>query len=94
MQIQFHVGEVPVEFGRNCFTGRTVLRVAGQTVLLASPFNPLNHFTLARKHEWRYQVDTHEVVVEKTRPLLMAGLRPQSYRVLVDGKVIAERAGY
>jgi len=46
------------------------------------------------KRQWHFSVDGHAVIIEKERPLLLAGLRPQTYRVFVDGKFVLERNGF
>jgi len=38
--------------------------------------------------------DRAQGYVEKERPLLFAGLRPQTYRVFVDGQLVHEQSGY
>ena len=43
----------------------------------------------------RYQVSVgdsehHSIVIEKRKPLAWGGIRKQSFRVLVDGKLVAE----
>jgi hypothetical protein len=40
---------------------------------------------------WTFTVGTrgrHAVVIEKKRPLLVAGARPHTYRVMVDGRCV------
>ena len=94
MRIQFDVADTPAEFRRDWFTGRVELRVAGQNISLQSALNPTTHFSLSLTEVWRHHVVGHEVVIEKVRPLLLAGLRPHAYRVLVDGQLVAEQRGY
>jgi hypothetical protein len=52
------------------------------------------HFTLSMKDQWVALAGDRDVMVEKIRPLFFAGLRPQTYRMLVDGELVAERRGY
>jgi hypothetical protein len=35
-----------------------------------------------------------DVVIEKDRPSLLAGVRPQTYRIFVDGKLVQEQNGF
>jgi hypothetical protein len=37
------------------------------------------------------QAEKHAVTIEKTRKLLLAGFRPSTYRVLVDGQLLLTR---
>nr|CAP47709.1 putative integron gene cassette protein [uncultured bacterium] len=46
---------------------------------------------------WRARVGTsepHELLIEKTRPRWLAGLRPHTVRVFLDKKLIHERSGF
>jgi len=36
--------------------------------------------------------ERHEVLIEKRRPLLYAGFRPQVVRVFIDGQLLSEYA--
>ena len=94
MRIEFSIDGVRAEFRRNCFTGRAELVFDDHVIPIESPLNPRTHCSLKLKCEWRHRMGSHEVVIEKTRPRFMAGLRPQSYRVLVDEQVVEERVGY
>jgi hypothetical protein len=91
MRIPFEVAGIPVEFRRNCFSGRAELLVGGEAVLLQSPLNPLSHFSLSLTRVWRQWVGDNEVLVEMVRPLLFAGFRPFVYRVFVDDQVTGRR---
>ncbi len=47
--------------------------------------------------KWEFEVgdeERHEIRIEKERARLVAGLRPQKYRVFVDGRLINEHHGY
>jgi len=94
MRIAIEVGGQPVEFQRNWFTGATSLRVAGARQQLQDPLDPSTHFALSLVQRWQCRVAEHAVVIEKQRPRLFAGFRPQTFRILVDGQVVAERSGY
>jgi hypothetical protein len=94
MRIPFEVGGTPVEFRRNWFTGGARLWVAGADIPLQSAFDPATHYSMSLTRVWRQQVEGQEVVIEKVRPLFLAGFRRHCYRVLVDGQVVAERRGY
>ena len=86
-----------IEFSRNCFTGAMLALVDGQRVARQSPFSLHTHFSLTTKQRYEFSVgktETHKVVLEKERPWLVAGFRPQTYRVFVDGQLVHEQSGY
>jgi len=86
-----------IEFCRNYFTGALRALVDGRRIALQSPFSPFTHFSFTRKRHYEFSVgktETHEVVLEKERPLLIAGFRRQTYRVFVDGELVHEQNGY
>jgi len=94
MQIEFTLDGTVAEFRRNWFTGRAELRIDGKVELLQNPLDPGTHFRLSLTKSWLRQYKGHRVVIEAIRPLLLPGFRPHTYRVLVDGAVVAERHGY
>jgi hypothetical protein len=94
MRITIDIDGQPVEFQRNWFTGSTTLRVAGAEQQLQDPLDPSTHFALRLTQRWQCRVASHAVVIEKQRPRMFAGFRPQTYRILVDGKLVAEQTGY
>jgi hypothetical protein len=94
MRIPFDVDGAPVEFHRSWFTGRADLVVNGEVVPLQSALDPTTHVSLSLTQVWRHQIGKSEVVIEKTRPLLLAGFRPHTYRILVNEKVKAEQTGF
>jgi hypothetical protein len=94
MQIEFTLDGAVAEFRRNCFTGRAELRIDGKVELLQNPLNPGTHFQLSLTKSWIRQYKGHEIAIEAIRPQLLAGFRPHTYRVLVDGAEVAERHGY
>ena len=86
-----------IEFSRNCWTGTMQTLVDGRRVARQSLFSPFTHFSFAKKRRYEFSVgktETHKVVLEKERPWLAAGFRPQTYRVFVDGKFVHEQSGY
>ena len=86
-----------IEFSRNWFTGAMQLLVNGEQVAQQSWLAPSTHFGLTRKRRHQFVVgkdEKHQVVIEKERPLIIAGVRPQTYRVFVDGQLIHEQSGY
>ena len=69
------------------------VHAAHRLVVLQSSLNPFTHYSMKLKRQWHFSVEDHAVIIEKERPLLLAGLRPQTYRVFVDGKLVLERSG-
>jgi hypothetical protein len=94
MRIEFTLGSETAEFQRNWFTGRAQLSVGGRTELLQEPGDIATHLKPSLTRTWRRTIGGHDIAIEKTRPLLVAGARPHFYRVLVDGNVVAETRGY
>jgi hypothetical protein len=62
--------------------------------ILQSPWNPLTHFSLDTTRRWQCSVKGHDIVIEKDRPLLFAGFRPQTYRLFIDGKLVQQQSGF
>lgn len=94
MKFAFEVDGTSIEFSRNWFTGQCTLTVGTESRTLASQLNPFTHYSLTLERRWAVPVNGREVVIEKQRPLLFAGLRPHTYRVFVDGNLVQERTGY
>jgi hypothetical protein len=91
--IRFDVDGQPVEFRRSWFTGRAELRHMGEVILLQNPLNPETHVSLSLTRTWTHRIGNHEVLIEKTRPLLFSAFRASDYRILVDGAVVAQSRG-
>lgn len=91
MLLSFLVGETPVEFFRDPMTGRAEARTPGGTLLLQDPLNPGTHFSLSLIKNWSFKIADTEIVIEKKRKLLLAGLRPSRYRVFVGGEMVLEQ---
>jgi len=94
MQLTFSIDGKPAVLNRSWFTGRLSLEVDGKTITIQNPWNPLNWFGLQLTRSWMINAVGHRIFIEKTRPLLFAGLRPQTCRVKVDGEFVAEQTGY
>ncbi len=94
MEFTFEVDGTPIKFSRNWFTGRCALNTGAGDEILQSPWNPLTHFSLKSSRRWQRSVKGHDVVIEKDRPSLFAGIRQQTYRLFVDGKLIQELNGF
>jgi hypothetical protein len=95
MQFSFEVGEREhhsVEFSFNQMWGNLKITVDGEPV-----YRDLRTFSLSLVKRYELTVgdeEEHEVVIEHERKLLLAGLRPQKYRVYVDGELVLKREGF
>jgi hypothetical protein len=94
VQFTFDVDGTRVEFSRNWLTGRCTLHTSRRDEVLQSSLNSFTHYSMKPKRQWHFSVGGHAVIIEKERPLLLAGLRPQTYRVFVDGKRVLKRNGF
>jgi hypothetical protein len=93
MEIAFDLGGRQAVFRRNGMTGRTAIIVDGETVTLASPYSPFTQFEVSTHKTWRRRIGDHDVEVVKDRPLLVGGMRKNSYRIVVDGHEVAAATG-
>jgi len=93
MKINFSVADTDVEFIRDAMTGRAEVRTQSGTLLLQDPFNPTTHFSLSLIKEWRAEINGANILIQKKRPLFLAGLRPSRYRVFIDGALVTEQTG-
>lgn len=94
MRIAFTVDGATAEFRRNALTGRAELIVDGKMEVLQDPLAMGTHVQFSLTRTWKRSHKGHEVVIEKTRTIVFGGFRPQRYRILVDGSVVAEQHGY
>ena len=100
MKFTLEIGEKEkhqINYYRNWFFGTERLRLDGQLLDSRSVISPSNYvsFPLCRRREFVVgTIEKHSVVFEKERPLLIAGIRPHTYRVFVDGKLVFEKKGY
>ena len=97
-------GEEPsrIEVYRNPVTGS--FRIVGDDKVVAerSPLSLFTHFSRPNKlvtRVYRYEFTVgnthqHHVLVEHVLPLFLAGFRPQTFRVFVDGELMREQRGY
>lgn len=66
---------------------------ANRSIWLQHPLNPITHFDFRLTRCWEHRINGHMVRIEKTRPLFLAGVRNQRYRVFVDGALVANTEG-
>jgi hypothetical protein len=94
MTIKFKIDNADATYSRSWFSGRAFVDVDGMRLAVQSPWNPATHFSLQLCRSWACNVMGHRLFIESTRPRILAFARAITYRVSVDGKVIAERSGY
>lgn len=94
MRVSFTVGTSSIEFCRNWFTGRASFRTGSGEILLQSAVNPATHFSLSLTKNWTAAYNGRQLRVEKTRPLMFAGLRKSKYQFFVDKELVAEHFDY
>jgi hypothetical protein len=93
MDLDFSIGQTPAKLTRGWFLGGMKLVTPDRSIWLQHPLNLTTHFDIRLTRSWQCSINGHKVRVEKTRPLLMAGLRDQNYRVFVDGTLAASANG-
>jgi hypothetical protein len=93
VELNFSIGDESATFSRNDMTGRSELRVGNDVRMLQSPWRLSTHLNFKTRTVWTEQVGEHEVRIEKTRPRMYGGLRENSFKVQVDGQLVAEATG-
>lgn len=94
MQFSFIVGTTEkhqVDFSFDQMIGNLEIRVDGQTAV-----KDFRMFSLSLTKLYEFTVgnqERHQVVIEKKRKLFLAGLRPQQYRILIDGTLVQTYEG-
>ena len=94
MKFSFELDHKKIEFSRNWFTGGARIQVGAESNSIQSALNPVTHFSFRLIKQWQYSVGEHDLIIEKERPLLLAGFRPNTYRVYVDKQLIKELKGF
>jgi len=89
MNFSFIVGQQEqhrVDFSFDQVIGNLEIKVDGETAV--KDFR-LASLKLTKRYEFIVGVnEKHHVAIEKTRKLFLAGLRPQRYRVFIDGRLV------
>jgi hypothetical protein len=91
MEFEFEIGDNEkhkIAFSYDKFWGKLNILVDGKNVVndirLAS-------ITLTKAYNFKIgEKETHEIRIEKIRPLFLAGLRSNTYKVYVDGKLFKQ----
>jgi hypothetical protein len=100
MRFTLEIGEKEkhqIDYYRNWFFGTERLQADGKVVASRTAISPSNivSFPLCRRYEFSVGTsEPHNVVFEKERPLMLAGIRPHKYRVFVDGKLVHAQEGF
>lgn len=94
MNFSFTVGineQHRVDFSFDQFIGNLEIKVDGQTAIKDFRIASLK---LTKRYDFIVGVnEKHNVVIEKKRKLFLAGLRPQQYRVFIDGQLVQTYEG-
>jgi FAIM1 (Fas apoptotic inhibitory molecule) protein len=94
MQFSFRVGteeQHQVDFSFDQFIGNLEIRVDGQPVV-----KDFRMFSLSLTKRYQFTVGTqerHDIIIEKKRKLFLAGVRPQQYRIFIDGQLVQTYEG-
>ena len=88
MKFSFQVGTQElhqIDFSFDQFAGNLEIRVDGQR--LVKEFRMLS-MRLTKRYEFTVgSSEPHQIAIEKTRKLFLAGFRPQRYRIFIDGQL-------
>jgi hypothetical protein len=94
MRFSFLVGfqeQHQVDFFFDQFIGNLEIKVDGQP--LVKDFRMLS-LRLTKRYEFTVGIsEQHQVAIEKKRKLFLAGVRPQQYRIFLDGKLVQTYEG-
>lgn len=89
MQFSFNVGvneKHRVDFSFDQFMGNLAILVDGQSAV--KDFRMFS-VSLTKRYEFTVGVqEQHAIIIEKKRKLFLAGLRPQQYRIFIDGQLV------
>jgi hypothetical protein len=94
MRIRFEVAGTPCEYRRNPFTGAAQLRVGPEVVSLQGAIDPRTQIGFTLSRAWERSFEGHTIRIEKDRAVILAGFRPQRYRVSVDGQLVVQESGF
>lgn len=94
MELAFEVDGTLAQFRRKASVGTAELAIGTEVVRLANPRKISTHMELGTRRTWKHRFNDHDIVIEKVRPRLFGGLRPNSFIVTVDGAIVAEATGF
>jgi hypothetical protein len=88
MKFSFQVGtqeQHQIDFSFDQFAGNLEIRIDG--LPLVKDFRMLS-LRLTKRYEFTVgSSELHQIAIEKKRKLLLAGFRPQRYRIFIDGQL-------
>jgi hypothetical protein len=94
MRFSFTVGvheQHRVDFSFDQVIGNLEIKVDGQTAVKDFRIASLR---LTKRYDFTVGVnERHHVAIEKRRKIFLAGMRPQQYRVFVDGRLVQTYEG-
>jgi hypothetical protein len=93
MQFSFLVGlqeQHQADFSFDQFVGNLEVPVDGQPVV--KDFRMLS-LKLTKRYGFVGTDEQHQITIEKKRKLFLAGLRPQQYRLFIDGQLVQTYEG-
>jgi hypothetical protein len=94
MNFSFTVGvseQHRVDFSFDQFIGNLEIKVDGQTAIKDFRIASLS---LTKRYDLMVGInEKHHVAIEKKRKLFLAGLRPMTYRVFIDGQLVQTYEG-
>lgn len=94
MNFSFVVGtneQHRVDFSFDQTWGRLEIKVDGETAIKDLR---MFSFEMTKRYELIVGVnEKHHVVIEKIRKVFFAGVRPQQYRILIDGQLVQTYEG-
>ncbi len=94
MKFSFMVGvreQHRVDFSFDQFAGNLEILVDGQPLI--KDFRLLS-LKLTKRYEFTVGVqEQHSIAIEKERRLLLAGFRPQKYRIFIDDRLVQTYEG-
>jgi hypothetical protein len=94
MKFSFLVGiqeQHQIDFSFDQMVGNLEIRVDGQTLV-----KDFRMFSLKLTKRYEFTVgspEQHHIVIEHRRKLFLAGVRPQQYRVFIDGQLVQTYEG-
>ena len=94
MKFSFMVGvqeQHRIDFSFDQFGGNLEILADGKP--LVKDFRMLS-VRLTKRYEFAVGVqEQHQIVIEKKRKLILAGFRPQQYRIFIDGQLVQTYEG-
>jgi hypothetical protein len=80
-----------IDFSFDQFVGNLQILIDGQPEV--KDFRMLS-VSLTKRYEFTVGVEErHNILIEKKRKLFLAGLRPQQYRIFIDGQLVQTHEG-